>query len=467
MEYPVTRKFKWRWFTPISLLGACLVIAILSVVNLILTGYETITSFQSDFNVTQPMWYDRVMPFRHHKPGTLCDRRVFNVGDSFTTDYAFFQWSIDSILKPNAGSSGILYSGVPLTFCDVTSVYVDGSMQSWSIDFTVIATCKRAGLFQLTGKTSFTMGLLAGRYSPLLGLVRSANDGTDDIRGQILNGIIRAAVDDIGMRTYNAYRRSNFTTPATISFQANFESCPMNMGAQAPCAVNPPKFEVVAGSVIYANASITAYDNYYPTDPDTNPWVFTNDTELPFYNLLQSVYAAVRVDMGNPSANNFILHREVNSKILTAVFPVTEWNTDVKSTISTLFDNWNDPTPFVQKYLPFTIAGPARIQVVYPCRFQQRKTNGSLFISVLVATLSMFSTGWAIYMVLAAAMAKKRNPTANRCEEHTLNSMRWPEPPQTQTGDFDPYEGYRLQRREPTFTPNRKDFAYESIAVKP
>ena len=208
LDYPITRSFSWRWFTPISLAGSFIVIAILSVVNsnhnfstphfqlmthffftAALTGYETITVFESDFNATQtPFWFDRFLPFHEPKPGALCAGHVFNVGDPLKTNYSFFQWNIDSVIRPNAGLSGMLYSGAPLTFCDVTTVYMDGSLSSWSMDFSVISSCVDSDLFNVTVRTSFSVGLLPGRYSPLLG-IRLTNNGTEDIIGSILDGL--------------------------------------------------------------------------------------------------------------------------------------------------------------------------------------------------------------------------------------------------------------------------------------
>ena len=80
-----------------------------------LTGYEyeTITVFQSDFNATpgQTSWFDQLLPFHEPKPGALCACHVFNIGDPFTTNYSFFNWNVDSIIRPNAGQSGMLSSG--------------------------------------------------------------------------------------------------------------------------------------------------------------------------------------------------------------------------------------------------------------------------------------------------------------------------------------------------------------------
>ena len=143
-----------------------------------LTGYETVTVFESDFNATQSFWYNKYMPFRVPTPGTLCDPHVFNVGDPFTTNYTFFEWTIESITRANAGNSGISYKGATLNDCDVSSIYVDGDLRTWSVAFTVVVQCQHENLYKIGAKTSFTIAVLPGRHSPLLGMVKLA-EGSD------------------------------------------------------------------------------------------------------------------------------------------------------------------------------------------------------------------------------------------------------------------------------------------------
>ncbi|KAF8199661.1 hypothetical protein BJ912DRAFT_660607 [Pholiota molesta] len=89
--------------TPISLTLAFIGLVLLTLVNIPLTGYETVTIFQNDFNATEWHWFYRFMPFRIPKPGSTCDPYIFKVGDSFSGNYSFFEWKIDSIVKPTAG----------------------------------------------------------------------------------------------------------------------------------------------------------------------------------------------------------------------------------------------------------------------------------------------------------------------------------------------------------------------------
>ena len=214
----------------------------------------------------------------------------------------------------------------------------------------------------------------------------------------------------MGVRVFNAFIGSNYTTATIISLRADFAFCPMSLSVATPCSILPPKFVITHAAAVYANATIQLFDNSYPMDPVRNPYILDANFERPSSNLLQAVYAAIRVDLGNPSLNNFILNPLALNGTIFEHFPVTAYNQDQSSTTSTLYHQWHNPPPNTQRYLPINVSGPAQIQVAYPCRFQQRKPLGSLIISVLVATLSMFSTAWAVFILAATALAKRTDP---------------------------------------------------------
>jgi hypothetical protein len=140
-----------------------------------LTGYETITVFKSDFNITQSHWYDHWLPGAIAKPGTLCDPHIFNVGDTFTTNYQLFQWTIESISNANAGDSGIVYKGTTLEDCDISTLDLNGDIRTRTLDITAVVTCSVNGEFEVRARTSFTMTSLPGNYSPVMGASGSNN----------------------------------------------------------------------------------------------------------------------------------------------------------------------------------------------------------------------------------------------------------------------------------------------------
>jgi hypothetical protein len=137
-----------------------------------LAGYAMITAFETEFNVTQKLWYHRFFP-DVAKPDTLCDPHVFNVGDSFTTSYGIFQWTIKSIVKPSAGKSGIAYSGTTLEDCDIATLYLNGDLRTSTLDVTAMVSCNIQNDFDLNIKTTFSIDSLPGKHTVLLGALRS------------------------------------------------------------------------------------------------------------------------------------------------------------------------------------------------------------------------------------------------------------------------------------------------------
>ena len=144
------------------------------------------TLFKDDYKFSETQWFYNLMPSRRQS-GTLCDPHLFKLGDSFTTNYTFFEWSIQSIIKPNAGKSGLFYTGTPLSSCDVSTIYVNADLHTWTVDITVVISCKTDDNFPITAKTSFSRSFLPGQYRPLLATVRFDTEGMKDFRGEVLS----------------------------------------------------------------------------------------------------------------------------------------------------------------------------------------------------------------------------------------------------------------------------------------
>lgn len=182
------------------------------------------------------------------------------------------------------------------------------------------------------------------------------------------------------------------------------------------CATKPPTFNVDYISSIDIQGALV---QNYP-DGLNVPKIMDDTSTAVILNLLQTVYAAVRLDLGIDSPNNFILHKEVMPQTLNSTFPVTAVTPANPNNIgltSHLYSSWSNPNAtdssgtdysWMWQFLPEVVApGPAAIQIVYLCHVQSRKSPGSLIISVLVAVLSMFSSGWGIYLLAIGTFAKR------------------------------------------------------------
>ncbi|KAJ7487912.1 hypothetical protein FB451DRAFT_1225903 [Mycena latifolia] len=414
LDYPITRSFPGKVFTPAAYIGAIIVLGFLTTVNVALTGYDTITVFQSDYNVTQIHWYHQYLPSLMPKPGTLCDPRVFNLGDTFTTNYTLFRYTIASVISANAGDSGISYKGRTLENCDITSLYLHGDVNSYTIDYTAVVTC-RSETYQFTARTDFSLSSLAGKYNQLLGVERSLKNQEEgffnkirDSRGVVLDSVASLSSKDGATRLFTLSQATNGTSPTIISLRADFPFCPASLGLAATCAVTIPQFEISSSFVAYSNLT---FQQYFSDEPlsDTNQPVITDVTYSVLANIIQTMYAAVRIDLGNPSPNNFLLNTSAIPGTIFSTFPTIPGVYSTSDEYANLIGASVNPDFNITGLLPLTTTGPAELDVVYLCRFQRRKAPAQAFIAVLVATLSMFGTGWGVFLALATKIVKRRD----------------------------------------------------------
>ncbi|KAJ6554666.1 hypothetical protein B0H19DRAFT_1072027 [Mycena capillaripes] len=442
LDYPITRTYPGRFFAPVAFGGALIVLLLLAIINAALAGYETVTGFDSDFNVTQSHWFNRFLPSAAiSKPGTLCDPRLLGLGDTITTNYSMFQYTIASVNTANAGDSSFIYQGWILDNCDITSLYVNGDTNTFMMDYTALVTCRADAAqrlqgidFEITVRADFTESTLSGKYGTLFRDQKASKKAGNfnqsiDARAWVRSSILAASASEFATRGLTLQALTNGSFPTIISFRAQFPWCPASLGPDAPCAVQVPPlnvtdmFEYTPGREIQLYSSSGQY---------TKP-LLTNDTFGIISNAVQAVYAAVRLDLGNPSPNNFLLNTSMISDAITGTFPQTHPNRPgypdllTKSYLYSILVNDGYLSIItvdfgIPSLLPLTSPGPAVLDGVYLCRFQRPKPPRSAFIAVLVATLSMFTTGWAIFLVIAEAVVKEHKSGANACEGHTMLS---------------------------------------------
>jgi hypothetical protein len=60
---PVQRQVTVKWLTPILIIGGLLYVLVLTLINVVAVGYETIVFTSTDYNETHSLWYDRFAPW--------------------------------------------------------------------------------------------------------------------------------------------------------------------------------------------------------------------------------------------------------------------------------------------------------------------------------------------------------------------------------------------------------------------
>lgn len=231
---------------------------------------------------------------------------------------------------------------------------------------------------------------------------------------------------DIGTQAYGLYLASNMTGIVAFSVLANFDYCPPAYTHLDPRCISgfeqPPKVKLWAATAILANNSLFPSSALYITERRDSPVEVeaapdTPDLDVALHaaisNFAQLARAAARIDLGHSAPNNFLTNLTLIDAVLAKDFPSPLQSVDpaVSEGIpSQMYNTWKsqiDPMTNLT-YKPLVPRGPSTLQTVFRCRTSKLKSPGSLIVSVLVATLSMFSTAWGLSIVLATHFVKKR-----------------------------------------------------------
>ncbi|KAF7332410.1 hypothetical protein MKEN_00122800 [Mycena kentingensis (nom. inval.)] len=457
LSYPITRPYP----PSLALLAysvAAVFLPLLVIVNVALIGYETVSVFDGDFNKTQNFWYDRFLPtFARSEgstPGNLCTERLLRLGDTVTTNYALFQYSIASIDRANVNGgdeTGLSYKGWTLDECDVTALYVNVVGQTLSADFTALVACNssREGV-NFTMRADWTQSSLVGKYTSILGVQKAAANSNATVsehkaRGMALSALVTAAGTDWvwGIQVLDL---TNFTSPEVISFAAQFPYCPPS--ASAGCATpDPPSLNIASTTEITGAGSQEKISTYVASKPSGGFNIPLLDLNNDTYglahvasNTVQSLWAALRLDLGIHSANNFLLNTSVIPRAIASSFPapsslsptaILQLQNESYLYSVLVGDGYyarmqNDSSfDGIPALLPLTAPGPAVLDSVYLCQIQQMKSAGSVFVGVVAGTYTMFMTAWQILVfVLAFWWKRKRGenwePVAGKSESEKL-----------------------------------------------
>jgi len=183
--------------------------------------------------------------------------------------------------------------------------------------------------------------------------------------------------------------------PVMLSAEISYTPCPALLGNNTPCASNPSPVNITSSLVFVCNGTSS-----YPLYSDSAFVLTTNDLYVPIANIVQIIHAAVLIDLGNPHKNNFLLNPSMLDKTLYSEFPaiLKLRNPTVSMLYQTVFATG-----------PLKVEGPAKLEARYLCHLQQMRAPAQAFIAVLVATLSMFVSGWGFFTLLATYWAKRSN----------------------------------------------------------
>jgi len=173
-------------------------------------------------------------------------------------------------------------------------------------------------------------------------------------------------------------------------------NCAHASGEASQCAMEVPQVIDIHPTFLVFNGSGRSSDTTFPDN---------STIHLAISNFAQFAFAAIRIDLGQVYPNNPLLNLSVINETL---------HSKLGSVDSLLYANLTQPGKLGYGYSPATIVK------FYPCTEQFPKPIGSAIISVLVATLSMFTTGWGIFMFISSSFAERVRGRKEAAEQELM-----------------------------------------------
>ncbi|KAG8867974.1 hypothetical protein FRB97_002840, partial [Tulasnella sp. 331] len=346
----------------------------------------------------------------------------------------------------------VAYNGCNLNNCDYSGIRIVISPSPPTASFTAGVVCNGKD-FPAMISTAFSMDATSIFNTSLGTIWGTLAPGASNLAGAV-ESLLMAALSDIGDQavsfmndTGNVPTGTSYPAPAVLCYNQLLgdvdESCTRIPPALSfSPAASPARVRGRANvdSSVSEGMEISASpdDGYQvgpnavvyngPISKDGNPvavnttlgignWMNQNVT---LNNAAQLIIAAIRLDIGNIFSNNLLVSPNTLNPTIASQYQNSSLNTTAPSTLYSALNRFNTGN---QNWTVLNIPGdqlqPATIATQYLCHVPQRKPLGQVIISVLVATLSIFSSGWGLFMVFSTCVERRIHKKANVCEEHS------------------------------------------------
>jgi hypothetical protein len=128
-EYPITRPYPFRYYTPFVIIFLTIASVLLSLFNTIVTGYDLRVPYSANPNATiaRKIWYDKPFFDGIKKLSPSCEAKEIGVQKRFNTNKNGFTYSLQSIknVQDMLPSSSMLYLNNTLENCSINYIKIE------------------------------------------------------------------------------------------------------------------------------------------------------------------------------------------------------------------------------------------------------------------------------------------------------------------------------------------------------
>lgn len=467
-SYNVTRRYPFKWFTSVTVVGAVIFLVLFSFLNFVSTGFNLVVQYSANPNATVAgdVWLERWPSYLSHKVQPTCQTADIPVNTQFFTNQKALKYTLTAVWQKNNTSLNILpsltYYNNRLDECTITSIEINleamdraanqFAYSEWGEVITSYMTCSISTangttMFNLTQEYDYVPATLP--FSELyvfLGtnfLERNPITKASLWWGEsllstywgILSGAMQIIREDQtgdeqpGIRKGTIALSRDYTTTSDIAsldfFQIDFRFI-VDWGWGNFSVIAPGDYDY-SPTTDHGGISKLARRVAYP-----DIWEWAD-------RLGKSAYSTILVDLGQSVVPN-ILTNATALQYYTQLFPDPPFIANAK------------PGPAIQDYDTLRDATgplgitPSVISTEYLCQIPQRKSAGNLFVSILVGDLVLLQAIWQLFKLGTAAVLLRKIPRAQYCEG-CASAREWGEGAELTTLKPPSKQGLRSRQR--------------------
>ncbi|KAK2748801.1 hypothetical protein CKAH01_18057 [Colletotrichum kahawae] len=452
-EYPITRPYPFRWFTPTAIVGGLILAVVFTLVNFRSNGFYLKTIYTKSLNDTEASFHSRWFqkrPFNwQNDMNAECQPHLLTVGSSFFTSNLGFNYKVKSI-KPRQTDTerlvsrltnlpAIGYRNTTLEDCHLDTLEINliksdnAQPPSWWLSWgrSTVAASLRCVVISDSGLVDVTID---AEYS-----------GESDV-------IYDYVLDDDyetrssvwwGSRLSNAY----FGGVLTATSQVVVEDDQYLTSVQLSFTANRTTKDIRSNSffqlqwwLAFSKAQIlhSGMQDLGDTGYDSDFFVAAPFAEgLHYARLMNSLFA---MDLGNCNASNLLLDEDGLQYAIIApdnkfrrVGGLLNNSATMGGLNPSRFNEIPAPgailggggdiglTRLNETYAKFrSKTGPllckdATIMAEYLCSVPQQKSPGVMFLAILLADLVFLQAAWKLFQLAAGSAATRGSPDAMVC----------------------------------------------------
>ncbi|KAI1394790.1 hypothetical protein F4819DRAFT_506623 [Hypoxylon fuscum] len=461
-SFSITRKYPYKWFTPVVIIGGIVFAVLFSLLNFAASGYSLVGINTDNPNTTiaNQSWFTRWPTFVSGSTQPTCQPYVLPVNTVFQTNNTAFTYTLTQIYQESDPGIVKIQGSLPyynnyLEACNVTSIRAllqtisasssQNYVQFWNIDLSADATCMiniGQGITYLNITASYNLvppsgqlNLFAGRNAtdkPALWWAESilsaywiqttANFFRDNLNREFQDNITAPW-------QWPVYKGSFSFTPQLDDLHRDITSLNYYQPPRCNFEVFNPNGTDSGGPWCDGNLTLEFLSS--------NPTTFGISAWIPADSLTKSMQSTMLTDLGQNRArqanilndataleyftrniSGIVFDRNINGSTNTAGhldLPQGHLKQDI-NLAQVGYNKSNASLPVVVQ--------PSVIATTYSCQIPTRKSTGSLVVSLILADLVFLQGTWKLFLLLVDIYTAKKHPELMRCENCGIDFQR-------------------------------------------